>query len=330
VATEWQPVPAPGDEVPAPEQPSVPQQPAPPSSRSPQPPGVPQQAGERAAGERAGGERAGGERPAGERADAYEPSPPPSYSPAEEPSARRLASHPVVGFIPWILFWVIGGPSTWETATIAALIAALLVMALSLDLQPLVAWSTAQPGPPSPGPPSAASRSAASAPAGPARRPSRFRAQASHIKLLDVATVVFFAALTIAAIVTSRADVAELDKYSQAISSGALGIIALGSIVFGHPFTVDYAKEEAPPQAWHTAAFKRINLVLTSVWTVVFLVCGALGLIAQTVGPKGLRDWLNWYIPIVLIFIAFRFTTWYPQQVRQQRLQSARGPGPGR
>ncbi len=293
MATEWQPTPAPDDQVPAPEQPSVPQQPAAGarSSRASHAPGIPQQAGE--------------------RTDAYEPSPPPSYHPAEEPPARRLASHPVVGFIPWILFWVIGGPSTWETATIAALIAALLVMALSLDLQPLVAWSTAQPG------------------SGSARRPSRFRAEASQLKLLDVATVVFFAALTIAAIVTSRPDVAELDKYSQAISSGALGIIALGSIVFGHPFTVDYAKEEAPPEAWHTAVFKRINLVLTSVWTVVFLVCGALGLIAQTVGPKGLRDWLNWYIPIVLIFIAFRFTKGYPQQVREQQ-QSARAAGAAR
>lgn len=234
---------------------------------------------------------------------------PPSYSPADEPPARRLTSHPMVGFIPWILFWVIGGPSTWETAAIAALIAALLVMALSLDFQPLVAWSAG----------------GSSSAAGTGRRPSRFKAEVSHVKLLDVATVVFFAALTIAAIVTSRHDVTELDKYSQAISSGALGIIALGSIVFGHPFTVDYAREQVPPQAWHTAAFKRVNLVLTSVWTAVFLVCGALGLIAETVGPKGLRDWLNWYIPIVLIFLGFRFTRWYPQQVRQQQAQSARG-----
>jgi hypothetical protein len=264
----------------------------------------------------------GGE--AGERlASAYardEPSMPPFYSPADEPPARRLASHPMVGFIPWILFWVIGGPSTWETATIAALIAALLVMALSLDFQPLVAWSA--------GSGSAGSGSRPRS-AGPGRRPSRFKAEVSQLKLLDVATVVFFAALTIAAIVTSRHDVSELDKYSQAISSGALGIIALGSIVFGHPFTVDYAREQVPPQAWHTAVFKRINLVLTSVWTVVFLVCAALGLIAQTVGPKGLRDWLNWYIPIVLIFLGFRFTRWYPRQVRRAGVGRGVGGGGG-
>jgi hypothetical protein len=205
---------------------------------------------------------------------------------------------------------VIGGPSTWETATIAALVAAILVTVLSLDFRPVVAWSA--------GSQESASVSASGQPAEPSPPASRLRREIAHIKLLDVATVVFFAALTIAAIVTSRSDVNELDKYAQAISSGALALIALGSIVFGHPFTVDYAKEQAPPRVWHTAVFKRINLVLTAVWTAVFAVCAVLGVLAQQGGAKGLRDWLNWYIPIILIFIAFRFTQWYPDQVRAQ------------
>lgn len=233
---------------------------------------------------------------AAERAGAY-------HSPPGEPAAQRLASHPVVGFIPWIVFWVVGGPSTWETGTLAALLAAIFVTALSIDYRPLVAWGTAQPH----------------------RRRASLRPELSRLKLLDVATVVFFAVLSLAAVVTTRHNVSELDKYSQAISSGALGIIALGSIMFRHPFTVDYAKEEVPPEAWHTAAFKRINLVLTSVWAAVFLACALLGLAAQQNVAKGLRDWLNWYIPIVLIFLAFRFTKWYPDQVRSLEGQQA-GP----
>jgi hypothetical protein len=219
----------------------------------------------------------------------------------EEPAGERLSSHPVVGFIPWIVFWVIAGPSTWETGTLAALLAAILVTALSIDYRPLVAWSAG----------------------GPEQR-GRLRPELSRLKLLDVATVVFFAALSLAAVFTTRQDVAALDRYSQAISSGALGIIALASIVFRHPFTVDYAREQAPPQVWHTPMFQRINLVLTSVWAAVFLVCGALGLAAEQNVAKGLRDWLNWYIPIVLIFAAFRFTKWYPAQVR-----ALHGPQPG-
>lgn len=224
-----------------------------------------------------------------------------SRPPGQEPAGERLASHPVVGFIPWIVFWVVGGPATWETGTLAALLAAILVTMLSIDYRPLVAWATAQPD----------------------RGRVGLRPELSRLKLLDIATVVFFAVLSLAAVVTTRHNVSDLDKYSQAISSGALGIIALGSILFRHPFTVDYAKEEAPPEVWHTAVFKRINLVLSSVWAAVFLACALLGLAAQQNVAKGLRDWLNWYIPIVLIFLAFRFTKSYPQQVRAQQAQAA-------
>ena len=222
------------------------------------------------------------------------PQAPPDAAQASESPAgtgRRLATHPVVGFIPWILFWVVGGPSTWETAAIAALAAAVLVLALSVDLGPLAARTAPGAGP-------------------------RQRLDLSHLKLLDVATVAFFAALTVAGIVTSRPDAAVLDRYAQTISSGALGIIALVSILAGHPFTVDYAREQAPPQYWHTPLFRRINQVLTGAWAAVFLICAALGFWAQQTGVKGLRDWLNWYIPIALIFLAFRFTSWYPDQVR--------------
>jgi hypothetical protein len=242
------------------------------------------------------------------------------YGNPPEPQ-HRLASHAVVGFIPWILFWVIGGPSTWETAAIAALIAAVLVAALSLDFQPVVARVV--PGSvPGSGPGSGPG-------AAPGRHPG-LKSGLAHLKLLDLATVAFFLALTIAAIVTSRHDAAELDKYTQALSSGALGLIALGSIVAGHPFTIDYAREQTPPQVWRTPAFRRVNVVLTWVWTAVFLISAGLGLWAQHAGVRGLRDWLNWYIPIVLIFVAFRFTRWYPAQVRQAQLREAAGhPGDG-
>jgi hypothetical protein len=213
--------------------------------------------------------------PAGARTDESQPG-----------AGRRLVSHPVVGFIPWILFWVIGGPSTWETAAIAALVASAFVLALSADWGPL---------------------------------------DLSHLKLLDAATVAFFAAMTVAAIVTSRHDVAVLDRYAQAISSGALGLIALGSMAAGHPFTVDYAREQTPREYWHTPLFRRVNLVLTGAWAAVFLVCAGLGFWAEQTSVKGLRDWLNWYIPIALIFLAFRFTSWYPDQVRPAPAGEPRG-----
>jgi len=222
--------------------------------------------------------------------------------------AHRLARSPFGSFIPWILFWVIGGPSTWETASIAALLAAALLTLMSIEtpgrrgiLGGLLGGGEAEGG-------------------------YDFR----RVKLLDAATVVFFAVLVVISLVTSRHDVAQLDKYSQALSSGALGLIALGSIVFRHPFTVDYAKESTPPEVWDSPVFKHINLVLTAVWSGVFLICGVLGLLAVHAHTKGVQDWLNWYIPIVLIVIGIRLNSWYPHHVRarlQQRRQSAAAPG---
>jgi hypothetical protein len=206
----------------------------------------------------------------------------PHRPPDGRTAAQRLAGHPVVGFIPWIAFWVVGGLATWETSTLAALLAAIFVTMLSIGYRP-------EPG---------------------------------RLKVLDIATVLFFAWLSLAALVTTRQHVSDLDKYSQTISSGALGVIALGSIVFRHPFTIDYAKQKAPPAVWPTAGFKRINRVLSSVWATVFLICAVLGLAAQQSVARGLRDWLNWYIPIVLIFLAFRFTKWYPEQVRARQARA--------
>ena len=36
-------------------------------------------------------------------------------------------NNPFVGFVPWIIFWVVAAPSTWEYATLGALIAAVIL-----------------------------------------------------------------------------------------------------------------------------------------------------------------------------------------------------------
>jgi hypothetical protein len=60
------------------------------------------------------------------------------------------------------------------------------------------------------------------------------------------------------------------------------------------------------------------------VWTVIFLVCASLGLASVHVHAKGPQDWLNWYIPVALIIIGIRLTTWHPTYVCPQ---PGRSPG---
>jgi hypothetical protein len=184
-------------------------------------------------------------------------------------------NNPFVGFAPWIIFWVVAAPSTWEYATLGALIAAVIL---------------AIPD-----------------------------AQKHSIKLLDVTTIGFFAVFSLLALFLDPADLEWLEDYSQAISSGVLAVIVLGSLAFV-PFTEQYARESAPREVWDTPRFKQVNRMLTTVWGLAFAGSAICGVIAQQVDSG--KDWLNWIIPIVLIVGAFKYTA---NVAGQRRAEAAGG-----
>jgi uncharacterized membrane protein len=133
------------------------------------------------------------------------------------------------------------------------------------------------------------------------------------LKVLDVVTIIFFVVLAVVGAVVGAHDRDWLDLYSNPISSGVLGLVALGSLAFV-PFTEQYARESTPPEVWHKPAFRRINRVLTLVWALAFLATAVLGYIA-VIAPST-SDWTNWILPIVLIAGAFKFTRWYSERAR--------------
>jgi hypothetical protein len=130
--------------------------------------------------------------------------------------------------------------------------------------------------------------------------------------ILDIAGIVFFALLAVLAIFLDRADLDWLERYAQVISSGAVAVIALGSLAFT-PFTEQYARLSAPREVWSSPVFRKINRDLTAVWGVVFAVTAVLGYIALHVDEG--HDWLNWIVPIALVVWAVKFTAWYPDHV---------------
>jgi hypothetical protein len=178
-------------------------------------------------------------------------------------------NNPFVGFVPWIIFWVVAGPSTWEYATLGALLAAVIL---------------AVPD-----------------------------AERHSLKVLDVTTIAFFAVLSVLAVFLDASDLSWLEDYSQAISSGVLAVIVLGSLAFV-PFTEQYARESAPREVWDTPRFRQVNRSLTTVWGLVFAASALCGVIAQNVDSG--QDWLNWIIPIVLIVGAFKYTNTVTEQRR--------------
>ena len=130
-------------------------------------------------------------------------------------------------------------------------------------------------------------------------------------KILDIATIVFFVAIAIVGAVVGAEDRDWLDRWSMVLSSGTLGLIALGSLAFV-PFTEQYAREQTPPEVWGHPEFRRINRVLTLVWGLTFLATAVLGCVA--VLAPGTSDWTNWILPIVLIVGAFKFTSRYSER----------------
>ncbi|MDT0440499.1 MULTISPECIES: hypothetical protein [Streptomyces] len=181
-------------------------------------------------------------------------------------------------FAPWIIFDVVAGPSTWEYAALAALVAS-----IALNV--------------------------------PDFRRGKF-------KILEVTGVVFFAVISVLALVLDHHDLVWLETYAQAISSGVIAVVCLASLAFV-PFTSQYARESTPREHWDSPVFRHINLVLTAMWSAVFVVTAVLGVVA--VHTRGGSDWLNWVIPVALLVLAVRFTEHYPD--RYTARQRAAVPG---
>jgi hypothetical protein len=87
--------------------------------------------------------------------------------------------------------------------------------------------------------------------------------------ILDAATLIFFAALSVAAFADPHAP---LGAWSSALSFGWLGIAAWGSIAIGHPFTLGMARQRVGRAISEQPAFKQSQTALTRMWAIVFTV----------------------------------------------------------
>lgn len=134
----------------------------------------------------------------------------------------------------------------------------------------------------------------------------------ARAKLLDIAAIIFFVAMLIAGLVLHHHGHVWLDKWSGEVSNAMLVVVALASILFKTPFTIQYAREMTPEEYWDTPLFRHINYVLTWVWTGAFTLTAIVGWYGD--GPLNQPNniWTGWIIQIALMIFAIRFTDWYP------------------
>ncbi|MEJ8641339.1 hypothetical protein WKI68_07340 [Streptomyces sp. MS1.HAVA.3] len=157
---------------------------------------------------------------------------------------------------------------------------------------------------------------------------SRLVNRGTSWKLLEVADVVFFAALAVIGALASEGTLRWLETYAGEVASITLAVIAFGSMAVGMPFTIQYAREQVDPALWHTPGFVRTNYVITGVWGLAFLVAALAGAYGDLVLHNPNNIWTGWIIPILAIVAALKFTVWYPDVVRARATREATGQGP--
>ncbi|MFD3438100.1 hypothetical protein ACFWU3_11420 [Streptomyces sp. NPDC058685] len=139
------------------------------------------------------------------------------------------------------------------------------------------------------------------------------------VKLLEVADIVFFAALAVIGAVASEGTLNWLETYAGELSNLALVVIAFGSMAAGMPFTLQYARERVGKEYWDSPEFRHANQVITGAWGLAFLVAAIAGGFGDLVLHNPNNLWTGWVIQIAAIVVAVSFTEWYPQVVRSRR-----------
>ncbi len=145
----------------------------------------------------------------------------------------------------------------------------------------------------------------------------RGRAQGRSAKLLELGTLVLFAAL--AAWCWAAGGALPLFTARLVVDGGLLAITLL-SLALGQPFTLQYAREQVPEAWWTHPGFLRVNRVITAVWALAFAI-----MVAADAAPlliPGFPPLAAAAAIVVALAGAIGFTIWYP---RAQRAAAAKG-----
>lgn len=142
------------------------------------------------------------------------------------------------------------------------------------------------------------------------------------VKILEVGSLVLFAALVLFTLVAAPAWTVATVRL--AVDAGLLAIV-LVSLAIGRPFTLQYARERVPQQYWASPLFVSTNRRITAVWAAAFAVLVAADAAAEYVPAVPL--WLDIVASIATLLGAIWFTRWYPAAVRRAA-QAANPPVP--
>ncbi|MFW5735365.1 MAG: hypothetical protein ACOCWR_09920 [Oceanidesulfovibrio sp.] len=105
------------------------------------------------------------------------------------------------------------------------------------------------------------------------------------------------------------------------LASAALFMGALITMVMGRPFTEDFARQSAPPEAWNTPQFRRGCYMTTAVWLLVFFLNLAMN-VWKLMQPDTSGSLLNG-LEVVFIASGMLYSNWYSARAKRRKAMVA-------
>lgn len=134
------------------------------------------------------------------------------------------------------------------------------------------------------------------------------------IHALDVFGAVFFAAMAVVGLLAPASVIGWMELWAGELTNAALALFVFATIAARRPFTLPYAKEQAPQEYWDSPLFIRINYVISAVWAGAFTFSALVGLYGDAVLRDPNNFWTGWVLQLASIFFAVSFTEFYPDR----------------
>jgi all-trans-retinol 13,14-reductase len=126
-------------------------------------------------------------------------------------------------------------------------------------------------------------------------------------KIMSCTTVGFFA---FALVTTIVAGPMLFKSYNVFLTWSLFAVVTWITLLIGFPFTIQYAREQTPPEVWKHPLFMRLNVILTVVFGLMFTVNAGLGVLALRIGHVLT---LGLILPVALLIAAIVFSAQYPK-----------------
>lgn len=137
------------------------------------------------------------------------------------------------------------------------------------------------------------------------------------LKLLEIGTAVLFSGLAI--YVGATHGQWSVPEVRLAVDGGLLAIV-LVSMAIRQPFTLQYAREQVPPEVQDSPGFIMVNWHITMVWALAFVLMVAADLVMARWPQVPLA--VGIVVTVGALVGAIWFTRWYPDWLQRRAIEA--------